>query len=84
MKFYGRGSVWDTRKNKRLCKFEGTTLKKDGVYETTDVTEIGYLIKAGIKHEDVDYGDKVKPAKKAEPKKVVKVGPKKAVKKAGK
>lgn len=52
MIFKGNGVVWDTRKNRRLCRFV------DGKYETDDRSEIGYLIKRGYEHDGV-YEDKV-------------------------
>jgi len=56
MIFEGKGTVWDTRKNKRLCKFV------NGFYETTDPTEIGYLVKKGHKHDGI-YEEPKKPVK---------------------
>jgi len=74
MIFKGNGVVWDTRKNRRLCRFV------DGIYETTDRTEIGYLVKRGFEHDGV-YEEEA-PPKEVQPKKVVK--PKPTAKKGGK
>ena len=72
MIFKGKGSVWDTRKNRELCTFV------DGKYETTDPTEIGFLVNHGHDHDGV-----YEEPKKVEPKKVVipKVEPKAPIKK---
>ena len=53
MKFYGKGAVWDTRRNKRLCRFE------NGEVDIDNRADIGYMIKAGHPHEEIDYGDEV-------------------------
>lgn len=53
MIFYGNGVVWDSRTNSRLCRFV------DGKCEVTDTNEIAYLVRAGYKHDAIDYGDVV-------------------------
>lgn len=63
MIFKGSGSVWDTRKNKRLCSFV------NGVYETNDPLEIGYLVKHGHDHDGV-YEEPKKLVKKTVVKKL--------------
>ena len=65
MIFKGKGSVWDTRKNRELCTFV------DGKYETTDPTEIGYLVKHGHDHDGV-YEEPKEPVRVVKPKEPVK------------
>ena len=54
MIFYGNGVVWNPKKNSRLCRFV------NGKCEVTDKNEIAFLVRAGYKHEPIDYGDEVK------------------------
>lgn len=54
MIFYGNGVVWNPKKNSRLCRFV------NGQCEVTDKNEIAFLVRAGYKHEPIDYGDEVK------------------------
>lgn len=51
MIFYGNGSVWNPKNNSRLCRFI------DGKCEVTDDNEIAFLVRAGYKHDAIDYGD---------------------------
>lgn len=57
MIFYGNGVVWNPKKNSRLCRFV------NGRCEVTDKNEIAFLVRAGYKHEPIDYGDEVKEQK---------------------
>lgn len=63
MIFYGNGSVWNPKNNSRLCRFI------DGKCEVTDDNEIAFLVRAGYKHDAIDYGDINDPI--AEPEKPV-------------
>lgn len=51
MIFYGNGAVWNPKNNSRLCRFV------DGKCEVTDKNEIAFLVRAGYKHDPIDYGD---------------------------
>lgn len=46
MRFYGHGIVWDTERNRVLCKFD-----RDGTFETQDHRAVGILSGMGYKYE---------------------------------
>lgn len=48
MKFYGNGTVWDSSKNKALCKFV------DGELETKDRYIIEHLLTFDYRHDEID------------------------------
>ena len=56
MKFYGNGIVWDSEKNKTLCKFE------KGILETEDSYIIDRLKELNYKYDEVE--EIVKPKTK--------------------
>lgn len=60
MIFYGNGAVWNPKNNSRLCRFI------DGKCEVTDKNEIAFLVRAGYKHDPIDYGDEA-PVKTESP-----------------
>lgn len=57
MKFYGNGIVWDSNKNKLLCRFT------KGTYETNDKYEIDYLLSKGYDNDGVQEEVKEKEIK---------------------
>lgn len=60
MIFYGNGVVWNPKNNSRLCRFV------NGLCEVTDKNEIAFLVRAGYKHEPIDYGDEAPEQKPVE------------------
>lgn len=75
MIFYGNGVVWNPKNNSRLCRFV------NGQCEVTDKNEIAFLVRAGYKHEPIDYGDKEPEAVPAEAPEKVAAPTKKRVRK---
>lgn len=69
MKFYGNGVVWDSNKNKALCKFV------KGEYETKNAYEIEYLLSKGYDNDGVQEETKEEEVAttQEEPKKETKV-----------